>query len=633
MAVSVILTTTILLRMTALAVSVAVLRRLRQWKFDCFIASSLLLGMFAVGRTLFGKIPRLIDEIRVNGFQPRLEREELPSLIGGIAVLLVILVVHRLLRQRQASEEQLRRSEQRWQQLVDAAPMGVFVSEGAEARTVYANRELTTMLGRSSNEIREDHWLDPVVEEDRHQIRSAFKQVASDAPKSLEFRFHSPENELRWSHLSLARIHNVSDAQARWVGMVSDITDQKKAQATLVEHQSVLEKLVKERTAELAAANHSLRAEVAARRVAQESLRESNSMLHTLMHHVPDLVMTVDRAGTLLFVNHHQRPCFPEIKAGKSFLEYVPERYHTWYRRALENAFQHAAGDELADLAMEARSWRIRIVPIQENEDISSCMLICTETTSRKKAEEGLRLRDAELAHVSRVATAGEMVSGIAHEIAQPLAAISNYSSALRHTYEGNHLAEPKQVRKWNRKIGEQAARAAAIIDGLRGFVANVPSRFSVVDLHGLVREAVQLVQITHRNEDIAIQLILSAESSMVLINPIEITQVIVNLVRNACDALALVSYDDRRVILSTTVDGKNLVLDVTDNGPGMTDQVALRIYDPFFTTKSKGMGMGLAICRTILARHHGHLSHIITAPHGTTFSVTLPLAKKDSES
>ncbi len=627
---SVVLSITIVLRITAILVSVAVLRRLRQWKFDYVVASAIVLGMFAVSRTLSRHIPQLIDQVRDYGFLPRFVPDELPNLISAMAVLVIPIIMGRVLNQRKASEDQLRKSEKQWQQLVDAAPMGVFVAEGANAHIVYVNRELETMFGCPPSVNREGNRLDTVIEEDRQKIRSAFKQVASDAPESLEFRFHSPADELRWSHLSIARINNAHHAHARWIGVVSDITDQKAAEATLVENRSVLEELVRESTVELDASNASLRAEVEARRQAEISLRETNSKLHTLMHHVPDLVMTVDRDGTLLFVNHHPKPCFSEINPGKNFLDYLPVRYHVWYQGAVENAFEHAASDELDDLTMNNRSWRIRVVPIPENEDVASCMLICTDTTPRKKAEEELRLRDAELAHVSRVSTVGEMVSSTAHEITQPLAAISNYSSALRRTLDLNHTANLDQIKEWNSKIGDQATRAAAIIDGLRGFVANAPSKLSVVDLHGLVRDAVELVQVTNRSDEIAIELVMSAERSAVLANPIEITQVIVNLVRNACESVAQVSQGDRRVTLSTVLDGTKIVLNVTDTGPGMADDVAMQAYEPFFTTKLEGMGMGLAICRTIVARHEGHLSHMSTAPRGATFTLVLPLAKED---
>ncbi len=631
---SVVLIVTIFLRLAVFLVCVAILHRLRLWKFDYFVASGIVVGMIPVGRALYWHSSRLVDQVQQDGFRPRFSPDELPDLIGPIAVLLASLVIHRLLKHRKTSEDRLHDSRKRWEQLIDAAPVGVFVGEGSDPRVVYANPAMLAMLGHASADFRVDHLLDPVIDEDRRRMFSLLKQFTSESPvQHLEFRFDSPTNEPRWSHLTVAQMNTAPGAQPRWVCVVTDITDEKNTEATMAENWSLLETFVNERTAELDTANRALREEVAARQKAEDSLRETNSKLHTLMLHVPDLVMTVDRDGTLLFVNHHQRPCFPEIKAGKNFVDYLPERYHAWYRGAVENAFQHAASDELIDLAMETRSWRVRVVPIREEESIASCMLICTETTRRKKAEESLRQRDAELAHVSRVSTVGEMVSGTAHEITQPLAAISNYSSALGHTLEGRHTGELDQIREWNKKIGEQATRAAAIIDGLRGFVANVPSRLSVVDLHDLVREAVELVRVTTRDDAITIELILSAKNSMVRGNPIEITQVVVNLVRNACESVAHVSDVDRRVSLSTAIDGDKIILNVTDNGPGMDEELATQIYDPFFTTKPAGMGMGLAVCRTIVARHHGHLSHISTAARGATFCLTLPLAPKGTDS
>lgn len=245
----------------------------------------------------------------------------------------------------------------------------------------------------------------------------------------------------------------------------------------------------------------------------------------------------------------------------------------------------------------------------------------------RQTAEENLRIRDAEIAHVSRVTTAGELLSGVTHELAQPLTAISNHSAALRNRLRKEPVDTIDSIRESTEKISKEASRAASILGGLRRFLANSKPQRSVVDLHELTHEAAQLVRCSGKFDRIKIDLVLIAEPSLVYSNPIEITQVIVNLILNACESFEDEDSGECVVTLATSIDQSTIVLSVTDNGPGLSTEVMGRMYDPFFTTKQNGMGMGLAISRTILSRHEGSLSHVSGMPRGAGFTVVLPLA------
>lgn len=246
----------------------------------------------------------------------------------------------------------------------------------------------------------------------------------------------------------------------------------------------------------------------------------------------------------------------------------------------------------------------------------------------RYAVEEELRIRDAEMAQVSRVNTAGEMLGGLTHELSQPLTAISNYSAALRNALREEPGNTPGSMGDSNEKIRKEVSRAASILERVRHFLGKTEPQHSVVDMHELIHEAVELVEASGKFDKTKIELVLGAKERQVSCDPIEITQVIVNLVLNACEAFENVNDGECEVVLDSTVDRCKFVLSVTDNGPGLSTEVMGRMYDPFFTTKPNGMGMGLSICRTVLSRHGGDLSHVSAMPCGTTFIVSLLLTE-----
>lgn len=500
--VSVILMLTVILRAVAIAACVAILRQLRQWKFDYFVGITVVVGMVVLTLSLSEHIAGFVDGIRKHGYSLRLDRDNTPMLVSAASSLLAIGVIYLLLRQRKAGEAELLTAERRWNQVVESAPIGVFVSDGLNTQRTYINPVLARMLGCSANYFEDDVWLSEVLEEDRQRIISLLSQCDTEQPVHLEFRYRVSEKQTGWARLIASQVNPTSKVQTRWIGMVTDITEGKVTEAAAAENWTLLEQLVDVRTAEVQQANLAVHKEVSARGEIEIALRETNSKLHALMHHVPDSIITVDRQGTVLFVNRSLQPCGRHVTPGTHFLDYLPRKSHTWYRAALASAFEDVASAEIDDVSIGQSFWRMRLVPIHEAGLVGSCMIICTETTPRKRAEEKLRVRDAELAHVSRVNTVGEMMAGVAHEIAQPLAAISNYSAVLKNSLNRNGTAEvdhSELIDEANKKIKEQADRAAKIISGFRSFVSNVPPEISVVDLHELVHEAVGLNRVTLR--------------------------------------------------------------------------------------------------------------------------------------
>ncbi len=247
------------------------------------------------------------------------------------------------------------------------------------------------------------------------------------------------------------------------------------------------------------------------------------------------------------------------------------------------------------------------------------------DLSDRKKLEENARRHQEELAYVGRVSTISELAAGLAHEINQPLSAIVNYAEGCIHRLRsGNANRQP--LLDAMERVGAQARRAANIIKNLREFVATRKPARSWVDINELIREAVQLVHAEAIRHRIVVKMRLGRGLPPVWANAIKIEQAIVNLLRNAIDAMRASECERREVVVRTSSMRDNHVeIAVSDTGPGLCGADAEKLFDPFYTTKTHGMGLGLAISRTIVESHGGTIS-VRSNPHaGVTFLITLP--------
>lgn len=257
--------------------------------------------------------------------------------------------------------------------------------------------------------------------------------------------------------------------------------------------------------------------------------------------------------------------------------------------------------------------------------------IILWDVSDRKRREETLREREAELAHVMRRHTMGEIAAEMAHEINQPLYAISNFAQAgVLHLQSGDpeRLA---QLQVCLEHIYTQAGRAAQIVKNLRNFVSKSEVVYEDVSLNQLVRDAIELVAIEARRRRVHMELKLDPRDVLIHVNPVSIQQVLVNLLVNAYEALENLPNGNHQVKVSTCVDVENAEIAVEDSGPGIEEDQLKRVFEPFFSTKSQGMGMGLAVSRTIVMNHGGKIWAERNDKGGTTFRITLPLKGPES--
>jgi len=270
----------------------------------------------------------------------------------------------------------------------------------------------------------------------------------------------------------------------------------------------------------------------------------------------------------------------------------------------------------------------ILIPDCKHSSEVNGVIVLIGDITDRLAIEAIDRKRLLDVAHFSRLSSMGEMVSEIAHELNQPLAAISIYSDACRRMLESGK-GEKADIVKSLSDIGFQAERAGAVIRRIREFVSNKETHQTNIDLNDLVQGALQLLEIEVRSHGVQLKLSYADDIPATLADKILIEQVIFNLVRNALEAMDEIDETKRILKVETSVNKfKEIQVKIDDSGPGLALDKIKIIFDHFLTTKTSGMGMGLAICKSIIDAHHGRIWAVPNDIGGTTLNFTLPLVK-----
>jgi len=222
------------------------------------------------------------------------------------------------------------------------------------------------------------------------------------------------------------------------------------------------------------------------------------------------------------------------------------------------------------------------------------------------------------------------MTSGLAHELNQPLGAIVNYAEGT-----SEHLRSVPvpldDLTAVMEKIARQARRASDVIDRLRRFVKKRAPHRSTIDINRLVENMLSLLEHELRQSNVSVALELASQPPAVLVDRVQIQQVLLNLIRNALDAMRDVPSKRRRLTLNTSAaDGQTVEVCVSDTGHGLSTEAHSRLFEAFYTTKTDGLGMGLAISRTIVEAHDGRIWATPNSPHGTTFRLTIPIRERE---
>ena len=269
----------------------------------------------------------------------------------------------------------------------------------------------------------------------------------------------------------------------------------------------------------------------------------------------------------------------------------------------------------------------LSVSPIHDSSGrIVGASKIARDITEKKQSEERTQTLQAELEHVDRLSAMGQLSSALAHELNQPLSAVMNYVSAARRRLGAIEDVGTSKISELLEKATNEADRAGQIIHRLRGFLEKRERSHSIDDINDIAQEAVALGRSGAADDNIEVRVVLEPNLPEVAADRVQIEQVIINLLRNAVEAMQ--ASDKRQVTIATYAAGPKFVeVSVTDTGPGIPDEVAARLFQPFVTTKEKGMGVGLSICRTIVEAHGGQLWMTRNPEGGTIFRFQLPVS------
>lgn len=251
------------------------------------------------------------------------------------------------------------------------------------------------------------------------------------------------------------------------------------------------------------------------------------------------------------------------------------------------------------------------------------------DITERKRAENVLRQREMELAHVARLSMLGEMVAGVVHEVGQPLYSIGNFSKACENHIEQNEPVETEKLSHWLAEISACVRRSKEILSRLKGFARKGAPQPKALSIDRAIGESIKMFEFELRRHNVAVDYD-RVEGIVVLADDVQVQQVLTNLIRNACESFNASGSEDARLTIRTKSRDGFCDVSVEDNGPGMNEEQIERAFQSFFTSKASGLGLGLAISKTIVEGHGGKIAIVPNRHRGITCHFTLPLARGD---
>lgn len=367
------------------------------------------------------------------------------------------------------------------------------------------------------------------------------------------------------------------------------------------------------------------------RKKAEKALQASEQQLRLVIDAIPELIAYVDADLAYQFNNKAFEKWFGfsrhEIK-GKKIWQVIGERPYAVIMPYIKEVMSGKiiTFEEKLNYPYRGDVYiRSSYVPnFSDSGQVIGFFLLTADITQSKNEEESKLKHMLEAAHASRIITIGEMSTQLAHEISQPLASIGAYSSACIRLIEKDR-ADIDELHSAFDNISTQAIRAQEIMHELRNFVKKDSSR-KLVDINELIQNAIRFLQIEIRDNQPDLKLELADVLPEVEADQILIEQVLVNLMKNAMEAMQALDKKERRLTLETKLcHDSEVTVSVIDSGPGLNDYEASKIFEPFYTTKPEGMGMGLAIIRSIIDSHGGELEVGGNDEGGTTFEFTLP--------
>lgn len=503
------------------------------------------------------------------------------------------------------------------------------------------NRTLEEMFGYGPGE------LDGQSVRILYSSEEAYRRVGRELVKYLqedryvhEAQMVRKDGQLRWCQMS-GRALDPRRPLGESIWVVQDVTERRLAEESLREMNRTLEGLVEERTRNLRRANLDLKREIERRQRVQEKLTESREKYRVLFRTFPIGIAITDEDGDIVEVNRALyrmtgRRSIDEIQAiGRRPNDLIRPDSRTAQRETLARVVALREHRRIEDDALGVlrpdgtRVWLATTaapIPVRGYGVVAAY----TDVTEKRVAAEKEKQRQSELARAARLSVLGEMASALAHELGQPLSAALGYLDGvlLRLKAVGGHgsstLGPYKPALALAKRHVEQAGE---IVTRVRHYARRHSPRRGPVDLNRLCRDVASFLRADFQAQGVQVRFTLTPHLPHVSADRVEMEQVVLNLLKNSIEASS--GAPPKRLVVEVATRKRSrsgLELSVSDHGGGVPPRDLKRIFEPYFTTKKEGLGLGLSICRTIVESHGGHLTARRRKPHGMTFSLVLPI-------
>jgi PAS domain S-box-containing protein len=492
--------------------------------------------------------------------------------------------------------DELRRTEGMLEEAQRIAHVGYWERDLKTERIIFSD-EVCRIFGLATREsaITIEEVTERLHPEDRAMWSSAVAEtLRSGAHYDLNYRIVRPDGEVRFVHSQGDLTRDASGRPLSVFGAVQDITDLKRA-----EH---LTQLVFERSPDaiciIGRDYRYQRVNPVYERISGRSAKDLVGM------HVAEVL------GTAVF-EQTIKPKHDQCFEGEEVT------YACWFTYPDTRRYISVSHSPLRS----------------KSDHVEAILMIVRDLTDYALASEALRSAQAELAHANRVATMGQLTASIAHEVNQPIsAAIMNAQAALRWLD-----ADPPNLQQVRQSLGlivDDGARAGEVVGRIRGLVKKGPPRKDSIDINNAVLDVIALTRSEVLKHGLSLQTDLATGLPLVEGDRVQLQQVLLNLIMNALDAMSCLAEDAGELRISTSSDISDCVLvSVRDTGPGVHPNMAERLFEAFYTTKPEGMGMGLAICRSIIEAHRGRLWVTANEPRGAAFQFRLPTKQDEPAS
>ena len=533
------------------------------------------------------------------------ERYWFAIVTGGSALVVQTgLIVGLVLNQRRLrkAERSLRESEERMKLAAGAAALGLWEWDAAADR-VWVAGPLAERIGPDANGKAPGHQdlLRTVHPDDRNVVEAAIrKSLNGEGDFDLVHRHVLSDGKIVWIAARARVDFGANGKPARMRGISMDITAQK---------------------------------------LAEEQARESERQFLATVNSAPVLIWTTGSDKLCTFVNQRWlefRGRTLEEELGNGWLDGVHPDDRAKSFKVYSESFD-AREPFTMEFRVRRRDGQFRWVLDQgvprydSQRQFFGYIGSCVDVTERKEAEAEAQRLQQEVAHVSRVAMLGELAGSTAHELNQPLTAIVSSAEAAEHFMKVDHWNE-QEVRDALKDIAEQGQRAGEIIAGIRGMLKKDPGQMTKQDINLAVREVLEMVHSDLLTRGVTPVLRLDPQLPCVNGDGVQLRQVLLNLVMNACDAISDVPAEQRRLTIeSKRATANEIEVSVADSGPGFTEEMLRNAFEPFRTTKPKGLGLGLVICRSIIRAHGGRLVAANNGDKGATLRFTLPAGNENN--